>query len=57
MAGRASGEVLATAAAICAGYSKAARRPEVDVLASGPDGRQTLRVEPLRPDDVHDLMI
>ena len=55
--GRASGEALATAAAICAGYSKAARQDDVDVQASGPDGRQTLRVKPLRPDDVRDLMI
>ncbi len=57
VAGRASGEALATAAAICAGYSKAARQAEVEVLANGPDGRQTLRVKPLQPDDVHDLMI
>ncbi len=57
VAGRASGEALVTAAAICAGYSKAARQTEVDVLASSPDGRQTLRVKPLRPDDVHALMV
>ena len=57
VAGRAYGKALSTAAAICAGYSKAARQAEVEVLASGPDGQQTLRVKPLRPDDVHDLMI
>ena len=55
--GRPSPEALDQAAAICAGYSKATREVEVIVLASGPDGQQTLRVRPVLPAEARTLMI
>lgn len=55
--GRVSSPILQQAAAICAGYSKAAREPAVDVLVSGPGGTQTLRVEPMPPDEVRPLIV
>jgi tRNA U34 2-thiouridine synthase MnmA/TrmU len=57
ISGETSPEMLIQAAALCAGYSKASREPEVDVLAAGPDGRQTLRVRPVRPEAMRALMI
>ncbi len=55
--GRPSPEVLLQAAAICAGYSKASRESAVIVLASGPDGQQSLKVEPLLPEEARQLII
>ena len=55
--GRPSPEALHQAAAICAGYSKAAREAEVIVLASGPDGQQTLRVRPVLAAEARTLII
>ncbi len=55
--GRPSPEVLHQAAAICAGYSKASRASAVIVLASGPDGQQSLKVEPLLPEEARQLII
>ena len=55
--GRPSAEILHKAAAICAGYSKASREPVAEVLVSGPDGEQVLKVKPLRPEDAHTLIV
>jgi tRNA U34 2-thiouridine synthase MnmA/TrmU len=49
--------VLETAAAICAGYSKAGREAEVAVTVAGPDGTRTLTVAPLRHEDARAFMI
>lgn len=57
IAGKTSPEALTKAAAICAGYSKAAQETEADVLATFPDGQHTLRVKPIRPDKVRAFMI
>jgi tRNA U34 2-thiouridine synthase MnmA/TrmU len=57
VAGPPSADNLARAAAICAGYSKASREAEVDVLAATPEGPQILRVAPILPSDVHSIMI
>jgi tRNA U34 2-thiouridine synthase MnmA/TrmU len=44
-------------AAICAGYSKAPKHSHVDVRITGPDGQSVLRVMPVPPGDVRDLLI
>jgi tRNA U34 2-thiouridine synthase MnmA/TrmU len=57
VAGQASPQVLAQAAAICAGYSKAARETVVDVLVTAPEGERILTIAPLRPEAARDLMV
>jgi hypothetical protein len=49
--------VVAKAAAICAGYSKAPVDQEVDVLVTGPTGKDVIQVYPLSPDTVSDLLV
>jgi len=48
---------LKQAAAICAGYSKAPDRSRVDVLITEPNGRRVIRVMPVPPVDIKDLLI
>jgi predicted ribosome quality control (RQC) complex YloA/Tae2 family protein len=49
--------VVAKAAAICAGYSKAPVDQEVDVLVTGPTGKDVIQVYPLSPETVSDLLV
>jgi tRNA U34 2-thiouridine synthase MnmA/TrmU len=57
VAGHATPPVLAQAAAICAGYSKAAQETAVEVLVTAPEGERILTVAPQRPEAARDLMI
>jgi tRNA U34 2-thiouridine synthase MnmA/TrmU len=53
----ASPTVVAKAAAICAGYSKAPVDQEVEVLVTGPTGKDVIQVYPLSPETVSDLLV
>jgi len=46
-----------TAAAVCAGYTKAPRDRQVVVLVQGPGSRSTVTVAPLSPDQSRTMMI
>ena len=52
-----SPSALEKAAAICAGYSKAPLDREVEVTVTAPDRQEVLRVMPLAPEGVSDLLI
>lgn len=53
----ASPAVVDKAAAVCAGYSKAPVDEEADVLVTTPTGKDVIRVYPLPPETVSDLLI
>lgn len=55
--GSATGEALRRAAALCAGYGKAAALPLVEVLVAGPVDRSALEVAPGRPEGLGAVML
>ncbi|MGM0454206.1 MAG: tRNA 4-thiouridine(8) synthase ThiI [Thermodesulfobacteriota bacterium] len=57
IAGGAEKEAVATAAAICAGYSKAPNDRPAEVQVMGPEGPSVMAVDPLDPDEVNGWLI
>ena len=55
--GPASPAAVEQAAAICAGYSKAPMDQEADILVTTSTQKDVIRVFPLSPDTVSDLLI